>query len=110
MATTAIISSERLDLIPLTPAFLQASLNGEYATAESLLGLAIPPEWFQEQALVKIRLAQLQQNSALQPWLLRAIGLCRQRLMVGHIGFHTQPERNPCATSRPVGSNMGIPL
>jgi hypothetical protein len=93
MTNTPVISSKRLDLIPLTPAFLQASLRGESTTAESLLGLAIPSEWFAEQRLIQVRLNDLQHNSALQPCLLRAIGLRRQRVMVGHIGFHTQPGR-----------------
>jgi RimJ/RimL family protein N-acetyltransferase len=91
MTNTAIISSDRLDLIPLTPAFLHASLQGDSTTAEALLGLAIPAEWFAEQRLIQIRLTALQQNPALQPWLLRAIGLRYQQVMIGHIGFHTQP-------------------
>ncbi len=48
MTPTPIVSSERLDLIPLTPDFLQASLQGDSTTAEALLGLAIPTEWFTE--------------------------------------------------------------
>jgi RimJ/RimL family protein N-acetyltransferase len=91
MTTTAIISSERLDLIPMTLAFLEAALRGESARAEAILGLSIPSEWFQEQALMQLRLAELQANPALQPWLLRAIGLRSRRLMLGYIGFHTQP-------------------
>ena len=78
MTNTSIIASDRLDLIPLTPAFLQASLRGDSTTAESLLGLAIPSEWFEERTLIQIRLKDLQQNSALQPWLLRAIALRHQ--------------------------------
>ena len=78
MTNTSIIASDRLDLISLTPAFLQASLRGDSTTAESLLGLAIPSEWFAEQRLIQLRLSDLQQNSALQPWLLRAIGLRHQ--------------------------------
>ena len=107
MANSSIISSERLDLIPLTPAFLQASLQGTSTTAESLLGLSIPSEWFQEQTLMKLRLAQLQQNSALQPWLLRAIALHHQPLMVGHIGFHTQPGAEYLRELAPGGVEYG---
>lgn len=89
--TSSIISSEHLDLIPLSPAFLEVSLSGHSADAEHLLGLSIPPEWFQEQALMQLRLDQLQAQPLLQPWLLRAMGLRRQQVMVGHLGFHTQP-------------------
>jgi len=85
------ILSERLNLIPLSPDFLQVSLDKNHSTAENLLGLSIPPDWLQEQALIKLRLQQLQDEPAFQPWCLRAIGLRQQRIMVGHIGFHTQP-------------------
>jgi RimJ/RimL family protein N-acetyltransferase len=90
--TSAIISSERLDLIPLSPAFLELSLSGNSRGAEQLLGLSIPADWFQEQALMQLCLEQLQTQPLLQPWLLRAIGLRGQQVMVGHLGFHTQPD------------------
>jgi hypothetical protein len=57
---TSIIVSKRLNLILLPPEFLQVSLNRNHTTAEHLLGLSIPPDWFQEQALIKLRLGQLQ--------------------------------------------------
>ena len=107
MTNTPVISSKRVDLIPLTPAFLQASLQGDATTAESLLGLAIPSEWFAEQRLIQLRLNDLQQNSALQPWLLRAIGLRHQQVMVGHIGFHTQPGADYLRELAPGGIEYG---
>jgi RimJ/RimL family protein N-acetyltransferase len=107
MTSTPVISSDRLDLIPLTPAFLQASLQGDTTTAESLLGLAIPSEWFAEQRLIQVRLNDLQQNSALQPWLLRALGLRHQHVMVGHIGFHTQPGADYLRDLAPGGVEYG---
>jgi RimJ/RimL family protein N-acetyltransferase len=107
MVNSPIISSERLDLIPLTPAFLQASLQGDSMMAASLLGLSIPAEWFQEQSLVGLRLVQLQQTPALQPWLLRAIGLRHQQVMVGHIGFHTAPDAEYLRELVPGGVEYG---
>ena len=86
-----VILSKRLSLISLSPDFLQVSLDKNHSAAENLLGLSIPPDWFQEQALIELRLEQLQNEPAFQPWCLRAIGLRQQRIMVGHIGFHTQP-------------------
>jgi ribosomal-protein-alanine N-acetyltransferase len=86
------ILTERLLLMPMTPAFLAASLAGDTVTAERLAGLTIPADWFQEQALIQIRLKQLQKNPNLQPWLLRAITLRQGNVMVGHIGFHSQPD------------------
>jgi ribosomal-protein-alanine N-acetyltransferase len=107
MTNTPVISSKRLDLIPLTPVFLQASLRGVATTAETLLGLAIPSEWFAEQSLIQLRLNDLQQNSSLQPWLLRAIGLRHQHMMVGHIGFHTQPGADYSRELAPGGIEYG---
>ena len=107
MTNTSIIASDRLDLIPLTPAFLQAALRGDSTTAESLLGLAIPSEWFAEQRLIQVRLNDLQHNSALQPWLLRAIGLRHQHVVVGHIGFHTQPGADYLRELAPGGIEYG---
>ncbi len=86
-----IISSKRLDLTPMTPAFLEASLSGDHLTAERNLGLSIPLEWFGEHALMRMRLEQLQKDPALQPWLVRAMGLRDSKQMVGYVGFHTQP-------------------
>jgi [ribosomal protein S5]-alanine N-acetyltransferase len=91
MPPTATIATERLDLITLPPAFLAASLAMDRARAEAWLGLSIPREWFDETGLMRLRLADLERDPALQPWLLRAIGLRAARQMVGHIGFHTAP-------------------
>jgi 3-methyladenine DNA glycosylase/8-oxoguanine DNA glycosylase/RimJ/RimL family protein N-acetyltransferase len=92
MGMTALISSQRLDLIPMSPAFLEASLAGDEAGAASLLKLSIPADWFRKGELIKLRLEQLRREPALRPWLLRAIGLRQQKLMVGYIGFHTGPD------------------
>ena len=101
---SAVISSARLDLIPMTPAFLEAALRGESRAAEAILGLAVPAAWYENRGLMEMRLAQLRQDPSLQPWLLRAIGLRGQgapgsACMVGHIGFHTGAEpRVPART------------
>lgn len=102
-----LIKSERLDLIPMTPAFLEACLAGDGATAAHLLGMPIPPEWLQEQRLMQIRLEQLRQNPALQPWLLRAIGLRQDGVMIGHIGFHSRPGANYLRDFAPGGVELG---
>jgi len=88
----AIIRTERLDLISLTPKFLQQTLANEKTTAENILGLAIPDIWFVKPGSAPHRLKQLQTDLSLQPWLLRAISLREKSAMVGHIGFHTAPD------------------
>jgi ribosomal-protein-alanine N-acetyltransferase len=88
----SLIASQRLDLIPMSPAFLEASLAGDEVKAARLLELEIPADWFRERELIQLRLGQLRREPALQPWLLRAIGLRQQKHMIGHIGFHTGPD------------------
>jgi len=105
--TAAIISTERLDLIPLAPAVLAASLRGDRAAAEELLGLTVPPDWFRKQRLLEMRLQQLREQPSLQPWLLRAMAFREQRLMVGYIGFHTQPDPEYLRDLAPGGVEYG---
>src|SRR5690349_424916 len=107
MSRIPIIASDRLDLVPLAPEFLQASLQNDPASAESLLGLSIPSEWYAEQGFIRLRLKNLQENPALQPWLVRAIALRDQRVMVGHIGFHTSPGPEYLRDLAPGGIEYG---
>lgn len=104
---SSIILSKRLELIPLPAAFLQASLDRNYAAAEHLLGLSIPPNWFEEQRWIRRRLEQLQREPGLPPWLFRAIGLRQKRQMVGRISFHTQPGPEYLRDISPDGVEFG---
>jgi ribosomal-protein-alanine N-acetyltransferase len=86
-----IIHSARLDLIAMPPAFLDASFNGDLQTASRLIGLTIPQDWLDAKWLMEMRLIKMRENPALEPWLLRAIGLRETKTMIGFIGFHTLP-------------------
>jgi RimJ/RimL family protein N-acetyltransferase len=86
-----IIHSPRLDLIALSPDFLRVSIRGDLAAASQLIDLVIPSEWLEAAWLMEMRLAKLRENPALEPWLLRAVGLRETKTMVGFIGFHTLP-------------------
>jgi RimJ/RimL family protein N-acetyltransferase len=109
-ADITLIQSERLDLIPMTPPFLEACLAGDLATATHLLDLTMPPDWLQAQWLMQLSLDQLLQNRDLQPWLLRAIGLREQRVMIGHIGFHSQPGPDYLRDVAPDGVEFGYTI
>ncbi|MFD0895805.1 GNAT family N-acetyltransferase [Luteolibacter ambystomatis] len=87
----AVISTERLDLIPMGPDFLRASLSGDPAAASVAIGATLPPDWPSIPEILAMRLEQLEAVPALEPWLLRAMVLRETRTMVGHIGFHTAP-------------------
>ena len=86
-----IIQSPRLDLIALSPDFLRASLNDDLKTASQLINLDIPRQWLDAKWLMEMRLAKMRENAALEPWLLRAVGLRETKTMIGFIGFHTLP-------------------
>ncbi|MCC6453464.1 MAG: GNAT family N-acetyltransferase [Caldilineaceae bacterium] len=104
------IQSERLDLLPMTAAFLSASLAGDIAKAEKLLGRTLPPEWLHDEGLMRIRLGQLRFKPMLQPWLLRAVILRATGGMIGHIGFHTAPGAAYLQTIAPGGVEMGYTI
>lgn len=107
------IHSERLDLIPMTPDFCRASIAGDLALAERLIHLSLPQGWPDIPDILKLRLAQLDADPSLQPWLLRAIGLRESGAMVGHIGFHTAPRpeylRPWCADGVELGFSVVTP-
>ena len=103
------ISSERLDLIPMTSAFLRASLEGHLTEAERELGLSLPEGWpGKATRLLAIRLKALEDEPALQPWLLRAMSLRATGDMVGYIGFHTAPGAAYLQPYVPEGVEFGF--
>jgi ribosomal-protein-alanine N-acetyltransferase len=101
------IRSARLDLIPLTPEFLRASLAGDLPLAGRLVGLSLPEDWMNDDPPLALRLRQLDEDPSLQPWLLRAIGLRDRGVMVGHIGFHTRPGADYLVELSPGGVEFG---
>jgi ribosomal-protein-alanine N-acetyltransferase len=107
---TAAIRTNRLDLIPMTPAFLRASLSGDLAEAERHVGLTLPKTWPDIQTVLALRLEQLDSDPTLQPWLLRAIGHRNSREMVGHIGFHSSPGADYLAQWSPAGAEFGFTI
>ena len=86
-----IIHSARLELIAMSAALLAASLKGDLDAASRLINLTIPPDWLEAKWLMEMRLIKMRENPALEPGLLRAVGLRETKTMVGFIGFHTLP-------------------
>ncbi len=85
------INTERLDLIPFSAAFMRASLAHDRAESERLLGVPLPADWPDCPGLLSLRLRQLEEDPALEPWLVRAMVRRSDRVMIGHIGFHEAP-------------------
>jgi RimJ/RimL family protein N-acetyltransferase len=106
---TLSIQSERLELIPMTPAFLRASLEGKLDEAGKQLGLALPAEWPGEhEDVLLLRLKQLEEDPSLQPWLIRAMTLREGRIMIGTIGFHSAPGGDYLRRFSPEGVEFGF--
>jgi len=101
------IATPRLDLVAMTPAFLDASLAGDLARAAELLGAGLPPEWPDLPGIFRMRLAQLHSDPGLQPWLTRALVLRGEARMVGHAGFHTRPGEPYLEAWAPGGVELG---
>lgn len=102
------IDSGRLDLIPMTPAFLRASLDGDLLLAEEYIQTSLPAQWPAAEALLKLRLRQLEADPTLQPWLLRVISVRESRTMIGHIGFHSAPGAEYLRPWRPAAVEFGF--
>jgi RimJ/RimL family protein N-acetyltransferase len=106
---TEIIHAERLDLISMTPAFLRASLQGDFMEAARELRLILPPDWPGESVdVVALRIKDLEAEPALQPWLLRAMANRETGVMVGYIGFHTAPNAEYLRPYVPGGVEFGF--
>ena len=103
-----VIRTNRLDLIPMTPGFLHASLSGDLREAEKHIGLTLPETWPDIQGVLALRLDQLESDPTLQPWLLRAMALRTNRQMIGHIGFHTSPGADYLKQWSPGGAEFGF--
>jgi RimJ/RimL family protein N-acetyltransferase len=84
------VRSERLSLRWMSPAFLRASLEGQRAGAEGLIGAKLPRGWPDAQVarLLEMRLGQMREDRASAPWLLRAMVREADGVMVGYINFH----------------------
>jgi RimJ/RimL family protein N-acetyltransferase len=91
------IRSPRLDLVSMSPAFLEALLGARREEAETMLGASIPAGWPTEHdaRFLRMRLGEMSRHAELQRWLLRALVLQEPaRTVIGHAGFHGAPGRN----------------
>lgn len=98
MPTEAIppIRTERLELVSMTVAFMEALRDGDLEAASREVGAAVPA-WLpgQLEHFLEYRLAQLEVDPSVRPWLGRAMLLTDDagvRRVVGTIGFHGPPD------------------
>ena len=91
------IATARLDLVSMSPDFLDALLEGRRDDASGLLGAAVPDEFpnAHDAAFLGLRLRQMRKDPAWQECLVRAVVLRGDgRPMIGHAGFHGPPGVN----------------
>ncbi len=104
------IKSDRLTLVSMTPAFLEASLRDQREEAAHLLGAVVAADWFDEQWLMRLRLDDMNRDGSLLPWLLRAVVLTESNSMIGHVGFHTAPDPDYLRELAPGGIEIGYTI
>jgi [ribosomal protein S5]-alanine N-acetyltransferase len=102
------IRTERLNLVSLPMQFLLASREGDRTRACEVLGCSLGEEWQINQHVLEARIPQLQADPSIQEWLLRAMILRGENLMVGHLGFHTRPSPGYLAEWCPTGVELGF--
>jgi RimJ/RimL family protein N-acetyltransferase len=84
------IATERLELVVLGPAYL-ASWLARSATPD--LGFADPEGFLAGlDDVVALRLDELMATPSIVPWILRAIVLRSERVVIGTVGFHAAPD------------------
>ncbi len=88
------INTKRLQLVSLSPTFIDALLEGRCAEAEEAGQISLADAWPDEPDIrfLRMRLEQMRAAPAAQEWLVRAMVLPPSREMIGHIGFHGPPE------------------
>jgi [ribosomal protein S5]-alanine N-acetyltransferase len=91
----AVIRSARLELVSFSARAMRAVLSGDFATAETELGAAVPRALKERLGeLFEARLAEVDADPSLVPWVARAIVLTDRkgvRRVVGSVGFHGAP-------------------
>jgi RimJ/RimL family protein N-acetyltransferase len=100
-----------IELRPLTPAFLEAVLDGRKDEAAAILGVELPEEFPREgeRRFLTLRLGQMREDARFEDWSPFAVVL--EGRMIGHAGYHGPPgvntKKNPDAIE--VGYTIEAP-
>lgn len=86
---------------------LEALLQNDRIAAGRLLGCRVPPDLPLSDMPLARRLKQLRADTAVEPWLLRAIIERTSGTMIGRIGFHSPPGPDDLAQVAPNGVELG---
>jgi RimJ/RimL family protein N-acetyltransferase len=89
------IRSARLELVSMSPAFLEAALGGRAKEAGRVIDADVPGDAVADEArFFRLRLEQMRKEPARRQWLRAIVRTERERAMVGHTGFHGPPGTN----------------
>ena len=105
-----ILRSDRLELVSMGPALLEALLAGDLVRAAQIGGFHIPGDLVLSRRTLQRRLRQIRANPGVQPWLLRAIVIIESGTMCGRIGFHSEPGPEDLRDVAPDGVELGYAI
>jgi RimJ/RimL family protein N-acetyltransferase len=88
------IWADRVSLPLLTASRMQRMLSGDVASVEGEIGATLPAWWIEEREwLLRLRLKQVQDHPAAEPWLIRPIvPHAAEPVAAGLINFHGPPD------------------
>jgi RimJ/RimL family protein N-acetyltransferase len=94
-----------IELVPMTPDFVAALLDGRHEVAAALLGIEVPSEFPSEgeKGFLGLRLRQMREDERFRTWCPHAVVLGGQ--MIGHAGYHGPPGVN--STQNPEAVEFG---
>jgi len=107
----ASIHSERLELVSISPQFIDALLTERREEAESEATLKLPNGWpdAHDRGFLNFRLRQMRERPEIQEWFVYAVVLPEgERQMIGHAGFHGPPGVN--AVKAPDAVEVGYSI
>ena len=88
---SADLEDDVLRVVPMSVTVMRALADGRMRDAECELGARISNEWSLPLKVLELRIAQLEASPQRAGWLLGAVVLKAQGLVIGNVGFHGPP-------------------